>query len=620
MLKKITQRAIILITIIISLWYFLLYSKEANPFYGDAMGYYMYLPTTFIYHNHDDLDKLPTGIHYDANILYYMQGLRAHAVRSPKGYIINQYTYGVALMEMPFFFIAHGYEKITGGMASGYSTSYQNMIKVSSFLYALFGLIILFRILKYYFEPTVSLLATCIIFIGTNLFWFSLCQAGMAHVPLFFLYASLIYLTIKLYNNPKHILFIVAGLVSGLITVIRPSDALCLLIPLLYNVYNKETIVARLRFLKDHIGKILLFAIAFIIPVIPQLVYWKIFAGSFVYDSYTTNQSFNWLHPRILDGLFSFANGWLAYSPVMFFALAGLLFYKRTRPWNYCLYVILPVYIYIIYSWYCYNYINGLGSRPMIHLYPLLALPLAAFIQFLAEKKLVLKIIFSTLILFCIVINISYSIQQITNLLHSEESNMTYNLQIMFRTHLRYNDLVVHDNGIIQPDQKRIQKLATLACENYEDSLSHHYVRDPSGASRYVYHMEDSEEYLPKFISIKYDKQKFGGARWLKCSGVFMCPKGYIYFNHLLVLNINRGDERLLWKACRIDDKIGLAEDSCSYKEVNLVHDEINKWGGVYFFVDIPKNIADGDIITLDIWNMGKQEMYMDNMCLETYK
>ena len=618
-MRRYISKFLLVISVIICTYFFLFYGKESYPFYGDSMGYYMYLPSTFIYHNHKALDWLPQDKHFDKSIWSCMNSIRKNEPRTPKGYIINKYTYGVAAMEMPFFFIAHGYEKIRGKEANGYSFAYKVMLKTSSICYALLGLIILYKILSSFFDPDLSLKGTLAILMGTNLFWFALCQAGMAHVPLFFLYALLIYTTILIHKKPHTSLFILSGLIAGLITVIRPTDIVCLLIPLLYNVYDRATVTQKIMLLKEQYKGVLCFAIAFIIPLIPQMLYWKKFAGSYLYYSYGT-ETFNWLHPKIFDGIFSFANGWLIYSPVMIFSILGFLFYKKIKPASVILFILLPLYIYIAYSWYCYNYINGLGSRPMINIYPLLALPLTAFIQYASQRKRFLKWGFSILFLFFISINISYSFQQAKEILFSEESNMTYNLHMLFKMSANYNDLVTHDVQQLQPDSNSIEKVSTLACENYEDSTSDHYVPDPTKKSKYVYHMFDDEEYHPKKIVITYNRSQFGNADWLKCSGTFLCTKPFLYYKHMFTLDILRGEKTISWYGCQIDNKIGLTEPNAPKDQFYLYHSALNKWGNVYFLVKIPKDIIDGDKIRLDVWNLPKQEIYFDNICLELYK
>ncbi len=617
--NRIISRAIVVISVVFCAWFFFVYGKEQYPFYGDSMGYYMYLPSTFIYHNHKALDWLPPGKHLDNSVRSYVKILKEKEARTPRGYIINKYTYGVAALEMPFFFAAHAYEKMSEGEANGYSASYRVMLKVSALFYALFGLVLLYKVLKSFFSPDLSLWGTLLLFMGTNLFWFTLSQAGMAHVPLFFLYALLAYLTILVSRSPRLHLFFLAGITAGFITVIRPTDIICLLIPALYNVYDKETARQKIQFLSMHLKGIMLFVAAFIVPIIPQLLYWKKFAGSFFYYSYG-KESFNWLHPQIGAGLFSFSNGWLVYTPVMGLALVGILFYKAIKPVVLLLCALLPLYVYVVYSWYCYNYINGLGSRPMIHLYPLLAIPLTALLARVARAKLMPKIIVYAVIFLFVAVNISYSLQMVRGVLISEESNRVYTLNMLFKMSATYSDMVMYDVEQVQPAEGKVEKMATLACRNYDDSAQGHYVPASTGDSSRCFHMRDDEEYHPVKVLVTYNKQQFDGAQWIKCSGMFMCTKPYLYFKHLFTLDIARGGKTLSWAGCKIDNKIGLAEPGAPKGWAAFSHNELNKWGQVYFYIKVPGDLNDGDNIRLEVWNIGKQEIYFDNICLELYR
>ncbi len=594
MVRNLLNKAILVVAIIITAFFIFGYGLKSKVLYGDGLGYYLYLPATFIYHNLETLD-LPKDKGIGGDISWYLE--HQNEWKTPNGKVVNQYTYGVALMEVPFFLIAHGYEKLRGLPANGFSDTYNNLIKISALVYSLLGLLLVYKVLKNYFSVTHSFITTVVIYIGTNLFWFSFYQGGMSHVPLFFLYALLLFLTIKVHGKPRLVSFLALGLTAGMITIIRPTDVLCLLIPILYNVYDRATMRAKWLFVRENQLGIASFALAFLIPFIPQFIYWKALTGHFIYYSYG-NQSFNWLHPKIIEGLLYFNNGWLAYSPIMVFALFGIVFYKSFNKWALCICAILPIYVYVIYSWYCYNYINGLGSRPMIHLYPLLAIPLAAFIQYISTQKSVVKSAVVSIGIFFIALNISYSMQEAKGVLVSEESNIKFNIQTLFRTHLTYNDLVVKDTWEWQPDTAKIQKRATLACQNYADT---------------IYHMH-SEDYAEAPL-VTYDAQKFKGARWLKCSGTFMYPGYPDYYKHMLVIEV----KDKLWRACKIENKIyssGINTQTVLTHE----HSEPGVWGNVYFFIRIPRNMKDGDKIRLFVWNTGHRELFVKSLCVELYK
>lgn len=619
--KRKYSALIICITVCIAASFNINFGKQGSHYFGDALGYYIYLPSTFIYHNLKSPEVLPQN---DSTIaqsaLHYADQINDSKNLSPKGIAFIQYTYGIALLELPFFAAAHVYELTKGHHPNGYTASYSNAIWIGNFLYSILGLMIIYKILRRYYSNLIPLLTVCIIFLGTNLFWFSIYQYGMSHVPIFFLYSLLMLLTIKVHEMPKTRLFVAIGFIVGLIIAIRPTDIVCVFIPLFYNVYNKQTIKEKLVFIGQHKLRLLLLILTSVIPVIPQLLYWRMVSGKYVFYSYGA-QSFNWSHPKIIEGLFHFSNGWLPYSLVMIFALSGFLLFRHFKQWAWSIFLTLPIYIYIIYSWYCFNYINGLGSRPMIHMYPLLAIPLATFINFINKKNVAVKAVFAAIILFMVSVNYSFSMLKAKLMLDTESASMRYCIQMLFKNKMNYNDFVVNDTAIPQPDTSKLVYLAALAYNNYEDTALTYTIPDPTNKSNKVYEMKDAE-YMPDGISVIYNSSSFGGAKWLKASGRFYLIAWPEYPNRMLVTEIKHEDKYISWQACKIDNKIGVANNSCKHtpKEYNLQHFEHRFWGPVYYYVPIPKNIQNGDKINVYLWNPERQEVLIDDLKLELYK
>ena len=147
--------------------------------------------------------------------------------------------------------------------------------------------------------------------------------------------------------------------------------------------------------------------------------------------------------------------------------------------------------------------------------------------------------------------NISYSTQSgKVEFIWSEESNMTFNLQMLFRMQLHYNDLVVHDIAEKQPDTTKLTRIGTIGYQDFDDSVSDHFVRDNVPGSKYVYKMQD-EEFREAFV-VPYSKELFKNAKWFKCSGRFMYPEKPGYFKHVFVLDMPQKK----WAGCTIENKI----------------------------------------------------------------
>src|ERR1043165_9635444 len=123
---KLHNKALLLATIVFASFFVYNYSTHKTAFYGDALGYYRYLPSVFIYNNLISQEALPKNKGINPNILLYTNPVKD--TEDTSKIIIVQYTYGIAILGVPFFFIAHLYELARGGNPNGYSASYDLLI------------------------------------------------------------------------------------------------------------------------------------------------------------------------------------------------------------------------------------------------------------------------------------------------------------------------------------------------------------------------------------------------------------------------------------------------------------------------------------------------------------
>lgn len=171
-------------------------------------------------------------------------------------------------------------------------------------------------------------------------------------------------------KKPTYIEGIYIGLLYGLMILIRPTMILTLVFPLFYKVNSVNTLMSRLGLIKDHYLKILAIAIAAFLVFIPQLIYWKIATGDFVYYSYS-HEGFFFDDPQLINFLFSFRKGWLLYTPIISVALIGLviMFYKKNNLAT-ALFLPVSIYLYVSSCWWVWWFGGSFGCRTMIDTYP----------------------------------------------------------------------------------------------------------------------------------------------------------------------------------------------------------------------------------------------------------
>ncbi|MCO6499616.1 MAG: hypothetical protein J5I47_04455 [Vicingus serpentipes] len=359
--------------------------KDNKVIVHDVVSYYEYLPAAFIFNDlsFEYVDNLPFDFEGDI----WVDDNEETGRRLPKT------SMGLSFMYLPFFLTGHLVAKLQNYTAYGYSEPYGKMIVLGCWLYVFIGLFYLRKILLKYFNDVVASLTLFSVVLATNLFYYTTIEPGMSHAYSFCLIILFIWSTMRWYENPKISLAVSLGLLSGLIALIRPTNALIVVFFLLYDIKSLTDIKNKMVFLWKYKHQILLIIIAALLVWLPQMAFWKYATNHWLFFSYG-EERFYFNNPHILDGLFSYRKGWLVYTPIMIFALIGILpLYKMQRKFFLPLLVFLPVNIFVMYSWWSWYYGGGFGSRPMVDSYGLLAIPLAAFFTYFNQTPFYLRVI-----------------------------------------------------------------------------------------------------------------------------------------------------------------------------------------------------------------------------------
>ena len=418
----------IAISVFISLWHVYNIRSWKDPgrvIAWDVISYYAYLPATFIYHD-ITLKFIDQGTDYP-EMLFWPN------YTSDNQYVIKT-SMGMSYVYAPFFFFAHATIGLTDYNPSGFSPHYKYFLVIGGIIFYLTGLIFLRRILIRYFNQLTASLTLIMIALGTNLFYYSSTEATMPHVYLFALTNIFLYITVKWYEAPGIGKSIILGILTGIISLIRPTNILIVIVFILLDIHRWNDVRLRLIFFRKHFYHIIIIVVLTFILWIPQFLYWKTVTGHWVFFSYI-GERFFFLQPQIINGLFSFRKGWLLYTPVMIFALAGIpVLWKQRKEFFWPVLVLFMAYIYVIYSWWCWWYGGSLGSRPMIDIYGLLAIPMAAFLKWILERKQWVKLSLIALFLMLGLKGLYFNIQYYYGSVHWDGMTREAYMKSFFRT------------------------------------------------------------------------------------------------------------------------------------------------------------------------------------------
>ena len=164
-----------------------------NTIKYDVFGYYLYLPTAFIYQdlglkNKEVFEQLIDK--YQSTPTFYQVN------RGPKGYWMMKYSMGMAVLYSPAFLVGHLVALNSDYPADGFSIPYQKALLIYNILIALLGLLVLRKVLLRFFPDSIVAMVLILLYFGTNYFAYSTFYAEMPLLYLFTMYSLLLWFTI----------------------------------------------------------------------------------------------------------------------------------------------------------------------------------------------------------------------------------------------------------------------------------------------------------------------------------------------------------------------------------------------------------------------------------------
>ncbi len=456
-MKNISSLIVCIVISITLVQYRVSYSdmKPGNPplkvTFWDACGYYLYLPAICKYHDYKELKWLT-----DVDKKYSVTGGNGwQAEKLKNGNCVFKYLGGVALMELPFYYIGDLVAKHSHYPPDGFSPPYQYALGFGILVYCIIAILLLRKILLLYFNDTVVSITLLMLCLATNFIQYACIDNGQSHAYIFLLYALVLYSTLKWHKQPTATWAILTGYVIGLATICRPTEAIMLFIPLLWNTHNKIAAKEKWQLVKQHKSHIMYAGIAGIVGILPQLIYWKMATGDLMYD---VGSKWEFLSPHFRV-LFGWEKGWFVYTPITILFVAGLFFikqfpFRKSAIW-FCL-----LNVYIIIAWHEWRYGGSYSTRALVQSYPVFALPFAAVVDKINMKKW--RVFFYALCAYLLAVNLFQLYQYNTTILLYDGMNKAYYKRIYLNPNPSPIDMSAIDSNEIISNEAAYHKTVLI--------------------------------------------------------------------------------------------------------------------------------------------------------------
>lgn len=585
-------------------------------YHGDSNGYYLHVVSFFVNQDVGDYGQTIGSLKEEYPAYQDPRDDKYGIRRTPIGRNYIKYTLGVAVLEAPFFLLAHAYASFSDQYeANGWTKPYMLSVGFAPVAYVLFGLYLLIGILGRYFKKSTVVLTALALVLATNLFYHTN-YVVMSHAFLFFLHALLIYLSIRFYEKPTFVRALVVGVTVGLIAITRVPEVLVALVPILWGIRKWKDLGARLRYFALEKPSYAVFAAAgFAAVFLIQITYWYYVSGQLVFNPYQ-GENFNFFAPKIYKGFFDFQNGWLIYTPIMAFSLYGLFRLRKGAEaafWPTIVFVGLHAYIH--YCYYAWTFFPGLGQRPMVETYPLLSFGLATAFALCLERKTVRWLPYLALVLFGI-LNLFQTWQMRRGIIWPERHNAAFYWETFGAFSRSLNSLRAYDTHQLQPKEDELELISTIHQDDFEHSglyAEEQLSSDQAYAGKQSYYSPVLEQNLVESLSIPLSFE----ADWLKLSIMgFIVPNDLVWNRDLCM----RMFAELKSEEGRNPRKRNIAISSHINNPTFSLWSagSAGEWAEASFYVRLPKK-AD---YTLRVFlkNEHGQKVYLDNFEVALYR
>jgi len=600
----------LLIPVIVLLFVAVISHFPNNVLSWDIFGYYLYLPLLFIYNN---LGLKDLTIVHQIIDTYQNTSTLYQAMPGVNGGWVLKYPMGMALLYSPWFFVGHIWAVLSSFPADGFSYPYQASLVYGSFLYTVLGIIVFWKALRRFFKPATVLATLLLIVFGTNYLVHTVFhgQGLMSHNYLFTLFAFILYFTIKWHDKPSMKYAIALGITIGITALSRPTELLVIIVPVLWNVKNKSDFIEKLQLFQKNWKNLLVAGLIIFFFGFLQLLYFKIFTGKFLFNSYGNNagEGMEFLKPYILEVLFSFRKGWLVYTPIMIFALAGFVtLYKDMRAQFLSVFVFFILAFYVVASWSCWWYADCFSQRALIPMYVFLALPLGSLIENVFQKqKKIFRILFVFILVGLTVFNLFQSWQFLNGIIHTSRMTKPYYKSVFLKSNIPAGstDKLLVDRSKTPEEllnSGKVYQSAVLSLYDFEDEG---VIPDTNSVNRSdgkVFLLNKENPFSPKY-QIAYEDLNLNEYGIIKVSArVFP-----VY---------SAADNPLIFTATFMHKGYAYSYYGKQLDEQTLL---INTWNTVEFYYLTPEVRSGSDPFRTTFWLQGEYPVYIDDFKVEIF-
>ncbi len=375
---------------------FLLSLPFLNPWVrGDGVGYYAFARAPLIQHNLDFTED-----YRHANESF--RGARLDENNQPRplfrtrtGHLDNHFTVGPAILWTPLLLVTHAGVLLARALGSsvaadGFSTPYRITMALATAIYGFLGLLLAFRLARQYVHERWALLATIAIWWASSLPVYMYFNPSWSHAHSAFAVALFLWYWHETRSSRSLSQWLLLALITGLMLNVYYPNTMVLAVlvveavPQYLSAFRSGSRggASEAPRLADLLVRHLFFGLVVLVCLLPTFITRYIVYGGAFESGYIPLRDWLWRSPAFLAVLFASNHGLLVWTPILLFAIVGLILFRWREPRVGApfLAAFLAFYLFIV----CYPDwagISSYGNRFFVSLTVLFILGLSVFLE-----------------------------------------------------------------------------------------------------------------------------------------------------------------------------------------------------------------------------------------------
>ena len=447
-----------------------------------------------------------------------------------------------------------------------------------------------------------------LIVFGSNLFYLAGVEHLLQPILLFSLYAGVIYFTASAYRSPRISKTVFLAVFSGLAILAQPIGYVVLLIPLLWGIHDKKSVLENCSGIRKNDRNILIFVNILLLMIFIAVVFLKINPGEIGFLDFRLPGVFYLNFRYVWNNLFSFDHGWLTYSPAMLLAAVGFYFLaERKREIFLSIFVVCVMEILAESCWTKLGKTEVFGQIAFVQLIALLSLPTAFFLKVIAEKKGITRFFIAIICVFFIVLNLFQTWQYDAGIILKSDMTPEIYCNVFGRTD--FTEREIQRMAGVEPGAALLLKETpgytsrVLAFYDFEDSTisyKDHLESAYCKSGKYAFKLDNTKRFSPD-LHISYDKLTTNENVIVRITVSVFSPVDEAFKDGYLVFS-------------SIHDGVTFRYQNLIMRDLNL---DAGKWHTLMLNYFIPAEHQPGDLLAGYVWYTGNSNLYIDDLKFE---